>query len=142
MSAEALRTVIRAMSLTPELVLVSSSRRTLQTLEALGPWDHAPTVRPLDALYLASAPDVIELIAAVDEAVRCVLVVGHNPGLHDAALRLARPGAVLDQETTQLQANFPTGALAVFKCASWAGLDGGATLERFVVPRDLPATAA
>ena len=143
MAAASVRGVLGSMGLTPELALVSSSRRTLQTLEALGPWDRSPVVKPMDALYLANADEILEVIAGVDAAVGCVLVVGHNPGLHEAAIRLAGTGQHMDGELAQLQASFPTGALAVFGCPDWAGLpQRGATLERFVVPRDLPEPAA
>ena len=142
LAAASVRGAMRAMGLAPELALVSSSRRTLQTLEALGPWERPPVVRPLDALYLARAEEIVEVVAGVDEAVECLLVVGHNPGLHDAAVRLAGGGQRLDRELAQLQASFPTGALAVFGCSDWAGLpERGATLERFVAPRDLPEPA-
>ena len=143
MAAASVRGVIQSLGLAPELALVSSSRRTLQTLEALGPWTRPPAVKPMDALYLARADEIVDVVAGVDEAVGCVLVVGHNPGLHDAAVRLAGTGQQLDRELAQLHASFPTGALAVFACQNWAGLpECGATLERFVVPRDLPEPAA
>ena len=142
LAATSVRGAVQAMRLAPELVLVSSSRRTLQTLEALGPWDQPPIVRPMDALYLASADEIVEVVAGVDEGVGCLMVVGHNPGLHDTAVRRAGEGR-LDRELGQLERSFRTGALAVFGCRSWAGLpEHGATLERFVVPRDLPETAA
>lgn len=147
MAAAAVRTAIRAMGLVPDLALVSSSRRTLQTLEALSPWDRPPSVRPLDALYLAPAEDIIAAIGEVGEEVGCLLVVGHNPGLHEAAVRIAQSGlhagSGLDREMAQLQSAFPTGALAVFECAGWAALgESTASLLRFVVPRDLPEPMA
>ena len=142
LAAATVRGALRSMGLAPELALVSSSRRTLQTLEALGPWDRPPAVKPMDALYLANADEIVDVVAGVDEAVGCVLVVGHNPGLHEAAVRLAGTGQRMDRELAQLQASFPTGALAVFGCAQWAALpQRGAALERFVVPRDLPEPA-
>lgn len=142
LAAGSIRAAMRGMGLTPDLVLVSSSRRTLQTLEALAPWDRPPAVQPMDALYLASAGDILDVIGGVADDVACLLVVGHNPGLHEAAVRLADTAGTMDHELAQLHGAFPTGALAVFNCAGWAGLGAaGATLERFVIPRDLPETA-
>lgn len=141
-AAEAMRGMVRTMGLQPDLALVSSSRRTLQTLEALAPWDRPPAVRPMDALYLASAADIVDVIGGVEETVGCLLVVGHNPGLHEAAVRFAGAGQVLDRELAQLHASFPTGALAVFGCPLWSGVGHGQlTLERFVAPRDLTEPA-
>lgn len=142
LAAATLRTAIQAMGLQPDLVLVSSSRRTLQTLDALAPWDRPPTIRPMDALYLANAGDILDVVAGVGEEVGCLLVVGHNPGLHEAAVRLAGPVNPLDRELAQLQSSFPTGALAVFGCRNWSDLERQASLERFVVPRDLPEHAS
>ena len=36
--------MMQAVGLAPDIVLVSSARRTLQTLEALEPWDDTPLV--------------------------------------------------------------------------------------------------
>jgi phosphohistidine phosphatase len=68
--------------------------------------------------------------------VQSVMVIGHNPGLADLALLLARAGA----NRHELEAKFPTGALATlaFNGAGWAALEpGGAELVDFVRPRDL-----
>jgi phosphohistidine phosphatase len=60
-----------------------------------------------------------------------VLVIGHNPTLHELALSLTGREDALER--------FPTGALAsVTFATTWAGLaEGGGELEGFVVPRDL-----
>src|SRR5579875_859222 len=89
-AASAVAGEMRRLGLAPHLVLVSSSRRTLQTLAALEPWgDPPPRVLPLDTLYLAPAADILDALRKVPETARTVLVVGHNPGLHDLALLLA-----------------------------------------------------
>ena len=53
---------MRRLELLPDLVLVSSARRTLQTLSALEPWQDPPQIVPLDALYLAPASDLLEAL--------------------------------------------------------------------------------
>ncbi|WP_048863045.1 SixA phosphatase family protein, partial [Acidisphaera rubrifaciens] len=80
--------MMRDLGLVPDLILVSSARRTLQTLEALEPWDETPLIEPMDALYLATAPQLCAVLNTVSETVRSVLLIGHNPGLHDLALML------------------------------------------------------
>ncbi len=41
------------LGLAPDIVLVSPARRTMQTLEALEPWEETPLVEPVERLYLA-----------------------------------------------------------------------------------------
>jgi len=137
-AAAAMRRMMQEAGLAPDLVLVSSARRTLQTLEALEPWDDTPLVEPMDALYLAGPEQLLTVLRGVAETVRSVLVLGHNPGLHDLALSLA--GAGNGPHRQRLGEGFPSGALAEFSIAgSWATLDeGGGRLLRFVTPRDLP----
>jgi phosphohistidine phosphatase len=138
-AAAAMRQMMHEAGLAPDLVLVSSSRRTLQTLEALEPWDDTPLVEPMDALYLADPAQLLQVLHGVAETVRSVLVLGHNPGLHDLALMIAGPADGPHRQ--KLEAGFPSGALAEFSIAgSWASIgEGGGRLLRFVVPRDLPA---
>ena len=140
-----MRTAIRDLGLVPDVVLVSSARRTRQTLEALAPWDETPIIEPMDQLYLATPSQILGIIRGVSETVRSLMVVGHNPGLHDVAMLLAGARAMAsDGAMTQLlAAGFPAGALAEFTVArSWGELDeGGGRLVRFLCPRDLPEMA-
>jgi phosphohistidine phosphatase len=145
-AAAAMRRAMRELGLAPDVVLVSSARRTLQTLEALEPWDEAPLREPMDSLYLASAPQILKILHGVSETVRSVLVIGHNPGLHDLALGLTGAHAMSSNRhmTRQLAEGFPAGALAEFTVAArWGDLgEGGGRLVRFLCPRDLPEMAS
>jgi phosphohistidine phosphatase len=139
---------MRALGLAPDLVLVSTAHRTLQTLEALEPWDETPLIEPMDQLYLAAAPQILAILNRVTDTVRSVLVIGHNPGLHDLALTLAGAHALSQtqpgtQPGSRLAAGFPTGALAEFTVAArWCDLgEGGGRLVRFLSPKDLPELA-
>ena len=77
---------------------------------------------------------------------RSVLVVGHNPGLHDLALMLTGAHAMATdaQHTRALAEGFPAGALAEFTvAAAWRDLgEGGGRLVRFLCPKDLPEMAS
>lgn len=141
-AAESVREALAGLALRPDLVLVSSARRTLQTIEALEPWDPAPAVVPLDALYLASAADLLATLQSATRDAACVLLVSHNPGLHDLALLLSGPDSDPDA-LARLEEAYPTAALAVFSLpGAWPDLaPAGATLRRFVRPEDLPAPA-
>jgi phosphohistidine phosphatase len=141
----ALRRAMLDLGLAPDVVLVSSARRTMQTLEALEPWDENPLIEPMDKLYLATAPQMLGILRGVADTVRSLLVIGHNPGLHDLALTLAGSGPIQVQGavTRQLAEGFPTGALAEFTVAPrWSELaGGGGRLVRFLCPKDLPEMA-
>src|SRR5258708_5321204 len=51
-TAGVMREAMRDLGLAPDIVLVSTARRTMQTLEALEPWDDTPLIEPMDSLYL------------------------------------------------------------------------------------------
>jgi phosphohistidine phosphatase len=130
------------LALSPDVILVSSARRTLQTLEALEPWEEMPLIEPMDALYLATAPELLKILSGVAETARSVMVIGHNPGLHEAAILLTG-GARDPADMRRLAEGYPTGALAEFSIpGSWRSLTAGsARLHRFLCPRDLPQLA-
>ena len=140
-SAVVMRQAMRDLGLVPDVVLVSTARRTMETLEALEPWDDTPLIEPMDSLYLATPMQLTAALHGVAETVRSVLLIGHNPGVHDLALSLAGPGVMQGGSETEraLAAGFPTGALAEFVIAgSWWDLrEGGGRLVRFLTPRML-----
>ena len=145
-AAAAMRQAMGELRLVPDVVLVSSARRTLQTMEALEPWEDTPLVEPMDALYLAGAPQLLQVLGGVAETARSVLLVGHNPGLHDLAMLLVGAEAMAQDTPAvrRLAEGYPTGALAEFALAgSWRSLGAGSgRLLRFLCPRDLPELTA
>ncbi len=144
-AAAAMAREMRRLGLLPDLVLVSSARRTLQTLAALEPWENPPRVEPLDALYLAPAVDLLEALHRATPSAQCVMIVGHNPGLHELAMLLAGTHAAATDKQVQLLAEgYPSGALSEFAIAGpWSGVgEAGARLTRFLLPSDLSEVSA
>ena len=145
-AAAAMAGAMRGLGLRPQLVLVSSSRRTLQTLETLGSLEGPPRVEPMDDLYLAPWTRLLDAVREVPEAVGSVLLIAHNPGLHDLALALVGEGSASEPPAMPqaLAEAYPTAALAEFSFEGpWSGLSsGGARLVRFLQPSDLPEMAA
>lgn len=142
-AANAMAAAMRDLGLSPDVVLVSSARRTLQTLEAISPFADSPLIEPMDDLYLAPWQRLLELVRQSPETARSVLVIGHNPGLHDLALALAGPAAMTGTAAVaarRMAEGFPTCSLAEFVVATpWSGLaEGGGRLLRFLAPADLP----
>ncbi|MBV8889904.1 MAG: histidine phosphatase family protein [Alphaproteobacteria bacterium] len=105
-----------------DLVLCSTARRTRETLElALAGWAPRPRMLIEDALYLAGPAALVRRLEAIAEEDHRVLLIGHNPGLHELALALAAPDA--GHYAALLSGKFPTGARASFRIASpWSGI--------------------
>lgn len=127
----------------PELVLCSTAVRTRETLDLILPQlGSAPAVRLMSELYLARWISIVNLIRQVREQADALLVIGHNPGLEEAARKLARPpGDTKSRKLHQLLADeYPTAAAAVldFDVTAWSGVERGeGDLEMFVRPKDL-----
>ena len=128
--------------LAPDLVLVSPATRTRETWDLLAKaFDPAPAVEVVSALYGADASELLEIVRAASsradgKKVKSIMVVAHNPGLHELSLDLIGKAKAADREA--LEANLPTSGLAVFTFAidDWSELSvRRGTLERFVSPR-------
>jgi phosphohistidine phosphatase len=144
-AAQALRAAIARLGLTPELVLVSSARRTRETLELLEPLAGSPRIHRSSDLYLASPRQILDEVVDVPANTSSILVIGHNPGLHDLAMMLAGAHAMSmgSQGSRRLARGFPTAALAEFSVAGdWRTLPEGARLTRFLTPHDLEQAAS
>ncbi len=132
---------MRKAGLAPDVVLVSSALRTQETLEALEAaqvWDERPNIDILPGLYMATPVQIRDFIRDLPETVRSAMVVGHNPGLHDAALSLASETSQ-KPEFTKISEGYPTASLSEFLIATpWHKIGTGTgTLQRFVRPVDL-----
>ena len=135
-AAKAIARHMRAHDMEPELVLCSTARRARETLEGIEPSLAAAAVEVEPDLYAASAPALLDRLRTVPDTVESVMVIGHNPGLQELALELARPA----EARSELAAKYPTAALATlaFEALSWQELDRDtAELVELVRPRDL-----
>jgi len=114
----------------PDLAIVSPARRAKETWEEAAP--AFPGVRCAHSrlLYLASAEQLAETAAQAAEPVNCLIIVGHNPGLHEFALALAEQSGRGAAES--LISTFPTAAAAVFAIDA----AGRARFEQLLLPRD------
>ena len=128
---------VRDEGIRPELALCSSARRARETMEPVAPY--VGEVRVDRHLYGATAAEVLARLHAVAPTVASVLVVAHNPGLQDLALGLAAAGTSDPAALAEVEAKFPTGAMAIITAAgTWDALTwGGCSLMRVVLPRSL-----
>ena len=74
----------------PEQILCSTAERALKTAQAVRETLRLPpeALRLESRLYLAPAQVVLDLIRDCDEPCRHLVVVGHNPGLHEFCDRM------------------------------------------------------
>jgi phosphohistidine phosphatase len=124
--------------LAPDLVLCSTAARTRRTLTLLLPFlAGKPEISHEDDLYLAEVPALLARLRVVPEAHAAVLVVGHNPGLHELGVMLLKSGG--GALARRLVADMPTGTLAGFALdVPWVGLGRGAgRLDALITPKEL-----
>ena len=134
---------MREHRLAPELVLCSTSARTVETAAlALGEFRRSPATEFLETLYLAEPETIVALLRQLSDDTKSVCVIGHNPGLEECASMLAREPITRKEKDVfdQIEEKFPTCALAVldFNVRRWRDLEPGTgALVEFVRPRDL-----
>jgi phosphohistidine phosphatase len=102
----------------PDAVLVSHAVRARQTWDIA--WESmkdrvaAPQVEILPELYLADPAQILETVrtATIPANPRRLMLVGHNPGMHEAALMLMGSGDPAGARA--IADNLPTAGLAIF----------------------------
>ncbi|MEX2519315.1 MAG: histidine phosphatase family protein [Paracoccaceae bacterium] len=102
---------LRDAGLTPDFALVSSAARTQETWALMG-LEAPMETRP--ALYEADAATILSVIRGAPGG-GTLMILGHQPGMQDAANRLL---------SDEMIAEYPTAKAAVigFDAAGWAGV--------------------
>jgi len=122
---------------TPDLVIVSGATRTRQTWElAARAWPTPPHTVVDERVYEASVDDLVLLLRELSGTPRCVVLVGHNPGVEELAFTLSDDVGDPDA-LRRMSTKFPTSGLAVFGVdRPWEHLVAGcARLRSFDVAR-------
>jgi len=113
----------------PDLVLCSTAARTRETWGVLSEaWEMLPPVLFESGLYMAEAELLLDRLRRVPPELGHIWLIGHNPGLHDLAARLAATAA----DGPGPMQSFPTAARARFEFAAeaWSEL-GEIPVRRF-----------
>ncbi len=122
--------------LVPDLALVSPATRAGETWALVAAaFKKAPRVVQDPRIYNASTETLIELISKTKDA-PTLLIVGHNPGLHDLAVQLIASRDV--EARRRINEKLPTSGFVVieFTFDDWSRLRrGSGQLDRFVSPR-------
>ena len=131
----------------PDVVLVSHAIRAHQTWEiaweAIKDLVPQPQVELVPELYGADPAQLLQIIREASAAdPKLLMLVGHNPGMHELALALAGSGDAAGR--TALADNLPTSGLAIFDFAidDWADVAfRRGRLVSFVSPKLLKQTS-
>jgi phosphohistidine phosphatase len=114
----------------PEIALVSDARRTRETWSLVSPVFPRSPAHILGSLYLCTPETLMQ--EALGSGRDRVMLVGHNPGIHELACQLVEGDGPLERS---LREKFPTCAAAVFT------RHGGAprwTLDAYLTPALIP----
>ena len=135
---------IKGLPSQPTLILASTAQRVTETLDLLlDGWRKAVPVTRDRALYLASPKSLLTCLHNAAEKTDKIMIIGHNPGIHEFAVHLS--GEVADDDAHEarrrLKDSYPTAALTVIRfpeAKAWRDIAwGSGTLESFIKPRDL-----
>src|SRR5882757_9074336 len=100
----------------PDLVLVSPAIRAHQAWEAMKKLARQPRVELLPELYGAAPSQLLQAIRAASSAdPKVLMLVAHNPGMHELALALTGSGDAAGRKA--LTDNLPTSGLAMLDVA-------------------------
>lgn len=98
----------------PDLAVVSAAARARQTWDLVAAELPAPPpVRLADAAYTFSGDELIDVVAALPDDARTVVLVGHNPAVEE-----------LVEELTGAWVRMPTAGLAVVALPAWGAQSG------------------
>lgn len=111
-----------AAGIVPDLALVSSSNRTVQTFKRMATVFGDTPTRIEDDLYESAGERYLSVVAGAGDA-RVVLVVGHEPTTSHVAAWLAGPGSLKRPLQKIAQGMTTSGAAILEYDGAWADLD-------------------
>jgi phosphohistidine phosphatase len=123
---------LAAWGIEPDLALVSAAVRTRMTWDAVATgagWD-VDVASYDETLYAAGPETTLDLVRSVDDAVRTLVVIGHNPTMASVA-QLLDDGDGDEEASAEMATGYPTSAVTVFEVeGDWSDLDeaGGRVL--------------
>lgn len=122
----------------PDFVLMSPARRTRETWTAMA--DDFPDARTevIEELYLAGTSALTAAVRAY-ETVQTVMVLGHNPGIHDFAISISSvAGSVNQNAAFALASKMPTAGTALFEAPEDGAFQPeGFRLQDFILAKPL-----
>lgn len=130
---------IASHSLVPAHVILSPAARCQETWSQMASaMKPAPGIQTSDQIYDATPDDIFAAVTGAPADAQSLLIVGHNPGIHEAAVRLIASGNIDAREL--VREGMPTSALVIIDFAfdDWRKVHPqSGRLERFVTPKAL-----
>ena len=127
--------LLAEMGFSPDLILTSPAKRAAETSRAVGEAFPSADIVETRALYLASAEQIALLVEQAGAEADSLMIIGHNPGMHEFSVALVRSLPRVDSGAAELLAlanSFPTAAAAVFETDPQDEL----RFRRFLAPKD------
>lgn len=140
--ALALGKVMKAEGYVPGRILCSPAVRTKQTLEAVNASLEIQEVQYPKTFYNGGAGELLHHIQQSDDHETALLVVAHNPGIHQLTVLLSGQGP--ESMIQRLATGFAPGTLAVLSCSceNWQDIQPGENaLTALLDPEDYNAPA-
>lgn len=109
--------------LIPDLALVSTARRCIDTWELVSPALGAPARASCEPIYQAAPETLLALVQDADDAVETLMLLGHEPGI--PGLLRALSDAAPAEGCARAFGKFPTAAAAALQ---FPGIDGWAEI--------------
>lgn len=121
--AEALGNTLRERDLLPDFVYCSPALRTRQTFERLNL--PSPASEQPERLYNAPTGDLLSFIQSTKDDVESVMVVAHNPGMHQLVVTLADMAD--NKAMDRLTFGYPPATLTILECPcrQWSEIQPG-----------------
>ncbi|MEL6825115.1 MAG: histidine phosphatase family protein [Pseudomonadota bacterium] len=137
-AAAAMAVALKTEGWAPERAVVSTARRTRETWVHLSAVFESCEMILEEDLYLAGERGVSDLIADHDGA-RTLIIISHNPGLHDLSLSILRAAGSRDhQAAIRIASKLPTGAAVLFEAdEDGAFVPAHFRLRNFIKPKDV-----
>lgn len=119
--------------LKPDMALVSGAVRTRQTWEGVSEAFGDVDLHIKDHLYNAPARTLRSAVEAAEDEAGCLLVLAHNPGVHELAINYLIESAASHTVLDRFSSGFPPAAAAIFQ----VDVAGRCTFEGYLTPADV-----
>ena len=118
----------------PQIILCSTALRATQTATLFKrnyPELKDAEIHTFPELYITGTDEILSVIQRINEKLDSALIISHNPGLHNFALKFSKQGD--KKKFREMKANMPPGSFAVFEADAndWneVNMDSGILLD-------------
>ncbi len=131
--AAAIGRALAARGFKPDLALVSAATRTQQTWQQVSETFGEVPLQIIEHLYDADASTLRAEVEINEDQSGCVLVLAHNPGIHQLAVDYLVESAASNAILEKFSGGFPTASCAIFSVDA----AGRPTFEGWLTPSAL-----